>query len=331
MLTKKKRLKPLFVAFVKLCRETGIDLVEVELDIPLEEQGPFDLIIQKVPDYLGKAVGKELGKDEALQMLQGIKLYAKDHPGVILLDPLEPVCNLLDRTRSYQVMKECAITSEKGIRAVVPNFVQIDVLDIKENLMKIEKAGVSFPMISKPVIADGSDVSHKMAVIFNKEGLKDLMPPCVIQQFVNHDARLFKVYVAGNHRYIVQRPSIKNFYNTGAKDRETIFFLSNEMSKSYSASYLHKLDEDDDEDGSVYPDDKLVSDLLDKLERKLNLTLFGIDLIVEKGTGHHLVVDINYFPGYDGVPSAPEKITKYVHELLDESFKREQLEVQRAF
>ena len=43
------------------------------------------------------------------------QLYAKDHPGVILLDPLEPVCNLLDRTRSYQVMKECAITSEKGI------------------------------------------------------------------------------------------------------------------------------------------------------------------------------------------------------------------------
>lgn len=35
--------------------------------------------------------------------------------------------------------------------------------------------------------------------------------------------------------------------------------------------------------------------------------------------------------GYDGVPSAPEKLTKYVHELLDESFKREQLEVQRAF
>ena len=29
---------------------------------------------------------------------------------------------------------------------MVPNFVQIDVLDIKENLMKIEKAGVSFPM-----------------------------------------------------------------------------------------------------------------------------------------------------------------------------------------
>ena len=32
-----------------------------------------------------------------------------------------------------------------------------------------------------------------MAVIFNEEGLKDLMPPCVVQQFVNHNAVLFKV------------------------------------------------------------------------------------------------------------------------------------------
>ena len=27
-----------------------------------------------------------------------------------------------------------------------PNFVQIDVLDYKQNLMKIENAGVSYPM-----------------------------------------------------------------------------------------------------------------------------------------------------------------------------------------
>ena len=37
--------------------------------------------------------------------------------------------------------------------------------------------------------------SFQMAVIFNEEGLKDLMPPCVVQQFVNHNAVLFKVTV----------------------------------------------------------------------------------------------------------------------------------------
>ena len=25
--------------------------------------------------------------------------------------------------------------------------------------------------------------------------------------------------------------------------------------------------------------------------------MFGIDIVVEKGTGHHVVIDINYFPG----------------------------------
>jgi len=36
-----------------------------------------------------------------------------------------------------------------------------------------------------------------MAIIFNEEGIKDLMPPCVVQKFVNHDARLFKVHTHG--------------------------------------------------------------------------------------------------------------------------------------
>ena len=33
-----------------------------------------------------------------------------------------------------------------------------------------------------------------MALIFNKEGLRDVTPPCVVQQFVNHNALLFKVW-----------------------------------------------------------------------------------------------------------------------------------------
>ena len=33
-----------------------------------------------------------------------------------------------------------------GVRVFIPNFVQIDELDCKQNLMKIENAGVLFPM-----------------------------------------------------------------------------------------------------------------------------------------------------------------------------------------
>lgn len=36
----------------------------------------------------------------------------------------------------------------------------------------------------------------KMAIIFSEDGLKDIMPlPCVLQQFVNHNATLYKVII----------------------------------------------------------------------------------------------------------------------------------------
>lgn len=311
--------KSIFDTFALLCEKTGIDLVEVDMDRPLEEQGPFDLIIQKLTDYMAAAID---GSQDAMKTLKRLEIYIKDHPEVIVIDPMESVSKLFDRTTSYRIMKECEIL-EEGVRVFIPNFVQIDAMDHKENLRKIENAGVSYPMVCKTVIGHGSETCHEMAVIFNEEGLKDLMPPCVVQQFVNHNAVLFKVFVAGNKHYIVKRPSIKNFYSTDAKDRKTIFFSSHDVSKPDSGSYLSELDEYDSEPNVSAPDESLVLKLVRKLRPKLNLTMFGVDIIVEKGTGHHVVIDINYFPGYEGAPSFPLDFAKYVHELLDKSQEKE--------
>lgn len=319
LVSRRKMRKSIFDTFAHLCGKTGIDLIEVDMDRPLEQQGPFDLIIQKLTDYMAAAIG---GNKDAMKILKGLEMYTKDHPEVILIDPMESVRKLFDRTMSYEIMKECEIL-EEGVRVFIPNFVQIDELDYKQNLMKIENAGVSYPMVCKTVIGHGSESCHEMTLIFNKEGLKDLMPPCVVQQFVNHNAVLFKVFVAGNNHYIVERPSIKNFYKTDAKDRKTIFFSSHDVSKPDSGSYLSELDEDDSDDSITTPDETLVLKLVRKLRPKLNLTMFGIDIIVEKGTGHHVVIDINYFPGYEGAPSFPVDFAKYVHDLLDKSHSKE--------
>ncbi|KAJ7365305.1 Inositol-tetrakisphosphate 1-kinase [Desmophyllum pertusum] len=295
LVSRRKMRKSIFDTFMQLCGKTGIDLVEVDLDRPLEEQGPFDLIIQKITDCMAAATD---GNTQAIKTLNGLEMYIKNHPEVIVIDPMESIHKLFDRTTSYQIMKECEIL-EEGVRAFVPNFVQIDVLDYKHNLMTIENAGVLFPMMCKTVIGHGSELCHEMALIFNKEGLRDLTPPCVVQHFVNHDAILFKVFVAGNNHYIVERPSIKNYYKTTTKDKKTIFFSSHDVSKPDSGSYLSQLDEDDDNGNTIAPDENLVLKLVRKLQPKLNLTMFGIDIVVEKGTGHHVVIDINYFPGYE--------------------------------
>jgi inositol-1,3,4-trisphosphate 5/6-kinase/inositol-tetrakisphosphate 1-kinase len=41
----------------------------------------------------------------------------------------------------------------------------------------------------------------------------------------------------------------------------------------------------------------IVDSLVEEFKKTLNLSLFGIDVIVEKGTGKHAVIDVNVFPG----------------------------------
>lgn len=50
-----------------------------------------------------------------------------------------------------------------------------------------------------------------MSIIFNEAGLKDINPPCVAQTFINHNARLFKLFIIKDKYSVISRPSIKNF------------------------------------------------------------------------------------------------------------------------
>lgn len=54
-----------------------------------------------------------------------------------------------------------------------------------------------------------------MAVIFNEEGVRDCKPKSVAQTFINHNAVLYKIYCVGEEYFVVERPSLKNFYSTG--------------------------------------------------------------------------------------------------------------------
>lgn len=50
-----------------------------------------------------------------------------------------------------------------------------------------------------------------MQLIFCAKGLEDVRPPCVAQNFINHDARLFKIFVVKDKYTVIERPSLKNF------------------------------------------------------------------------------------------------------------------------
>ncbi|XP_019488465.1 PREDICTED: inositol-tetrakisphosphate 1-kinase [Hipposideros armiger] len=82
-------------------------------------------------------------------------------------------------------------------------------------------------------------------------------------------------------------------------DRESIFFNSHNVSKPESSSVLTELDKIE----GVFerPSDEVIRELSRALRQALGVSLFGIDIIINNQTGQHAVIDINAFPGYEGV------------------------------
>ncbi|XP_074183125.1 inositol-tetrakisphosphate 1-kinase isoform X5 [Rhinolophus sinicus] len=185
----------------------------------------------------------------------------------------------------------------KDDRICSPPFMELTSLCGDDTMRLLEKNGLEFPFICKTRVAHGTN-SHEMAIVFNQEGLSAIQPPCVVQNFINHNAVLYKVFVVGESYTVVQRPSLKNF-SAGTSDRESIFFNSHNVSKPESSSVLTELDKIE----GVFerPSDEVIRELSRALRQALGVSLFGIDIIINNQTGQHAVIDINAFPGYEGV------------------------------
>ncbi|XP_013405696.1 inositol-tetrakisphosphate 1-kinase-like [Lingula anatina] len=298
--TDKKFKKMRFASFHDICRDAGYEAVRIKEPEDLEKQGPFDVFIHKLSDDIGSALD---GDEEAKELVQKFQSHFQRCPSLLVIDPFDKVARMIDRREQYQAARDC-FQKLQDDQYFIPNFVELTNTDVSSNKKLIEQAGITFPFIYKPAAAHGSAECHHLAVVFNEDGLRDLPPPCVAQNFTNHDAVLYKVYIIGDHIQVVKRPSLKNFKQGGSKE-STVFFDSYGVSKPNSNSHLNKLDlkEEEPSDKTVLlsPDLDKVRKMVTALRSSLKLELLGIDLIIEKTTGRYAVIDINSFPGYDGV------------------------------
>ena len=48
-------------------------------------------------------------------------------------------------------------------------------------------------------------------------------------------------------------------------------------------------------------DEDVVGELLKRITSRIDLSLFGVDIIVDEKTGDYGIIDLNYLPSYDGV------------------------------
>uniref|UniRef100_A0A1D1Z4V7 Inositol-tetrakisphosphate 1-kinase n=1 Tax=Anthurium amnicola TaxID=1678845 RepID=A0A1D1Z4V7_9ARAE len=299
-LAPKKKQSFIQPSLVELARQRGIDLIPIDLDKPLAEQGPFDCILHKVSGEAWKAQLRE---------------YLGKHPGVPVIDPPEAIEQLHNRISMLQVVSDLRIPQEKETFGVPK---QIVIYDLAALLDDGVLSTLRFPVISKPLVADGSAKSHKMALVYHRDALFKLKPPLVLQEFVNHGGVIFKVYVVGDYVKCVKRKSLPDVSEEKMECLEgSVSFsqVSNlaatedwEENKYYETMHLEEAE---------MPPLSFITDIAWGLRRAMGLHLFNFDVIRDAKVGnHYLVIDINYFPGYAKMPAYETVLTDFFVDVV---------------
>ncbi|XP_028171338.1 inositol-tetrakisphosphate 1-kinase-like [Ostrinia furnacalis] len=307
----KKSQKLNWKELTRACSSHGYNLVKLDLDRPLEEQGRIDIFLHKLTDIIAAA---DQGDPKASQIIGRVEQYLSNHPNIVVIDPLDKVRILLNRYCYYSILQDEPSFKRQGI--YTPTFAEFTSSNIRDNVEIMRQRGVTFPVICKPTIAHGSKSAHEMIVIFNEKGLSVCKPPCVVQSFVNHNAVLHKVFLVGNRYHICERPSLKNFY--ASDDLEPIFYSTGEVCKADSQSTLSILDPHDKADIRMTPNEDKIRSVIRVLRKKIGLLLAGFDVVIDNCSGDHAVIDINVFPSYDNYPDFFEHFL----DCIDESANR---------
>ena len=289
-----------------LCKASNIELCEINTNIDLELQGPFDVVLHKVLDY-----HNEFSAEEANKKIKSFLAYFTKHSNTILIDNLEWCTRFTNRKYMIELLKSCEFTM-KGIKLFLPKTIQLtEKMTMSDILHNINEHKIKFPVILKPYSAYFADGSHDMALIFSSGSLVNVPQPSLLQEFHNHNGVIYKVFVVGNNFNICERPSIKNLkimQEIECPLMETLYFDSHSISKT-GQPYLKEFHSDDPNKKEWCNDDmnpnllnlSIVEELILRIQHKTNLFLFGFDILVDNDSGDYAVIDINQFPSYVGI------------------------------
>lgn len=352
-LKKEKAGKHIRDELIECAKSRGIEIIVIDETLPLEEQGPFDVILQKIrrPDFERQ-----------------LEAYVKEHPKVRLCDPPQKTMILRNRNSMLNVIPDRghAILSPSGRGRGEPGNVlcQVPVHVVLEEdssfsdaVGLVESHGLKYPVIAKSLWADGRPGSHDIGVVWSNQGLEELLcptsdergetgvskdasvmkAPVLLEQYVNHGECLFKVYVLGDQHVVVTRPSLhldQQALRAGSTSERGIEMIHRVSAYPRSRSW-GKEDLAPQGHGVPKPPEWVFTGLAKFVQRETGLTLFNFDIIVplqpqpgmdgmlrmkqdEENTATGLVhlIDINYYPGVEKLPSSETVICNFLDKIL---------------
>jgi inositol-1,3,4-trisphosphate 5/6-kinase/inositol-tetrakisphosphate 1-kinase len=283
-------------SLIDYAKGKGIHFAPIDAGKSILDQGPFNCIVHK------------LYSDEWKEQLQ---LFSSQNPSVVVIDKIDEIDKIHNRESMLEVVDQLKIDLGPQF-VVVPK--QIFFHEHGTVLDSTSLQGLGFPVIAKPLAANGSELSHKMALIFNNDGLKKVEPPIVLQEFVNHGGVIFKVYVAGKHVRCVKRKSLPDISEEKYGITDGILPFS-QISNSASEDENHDLAIEN----AKMPPSEFVDAVGSKLQQALKIHLFNFDMIRDNNDeNRYLVIDINYFPGFFKIPSYESMLTDFFLDIANQ-------------
>lgn len=323
--TKKKLSRSGMQNFDIYAKKYNIDIFMIDLDIPLEKQGPFDCIIHKLTDLIAQADG---GDEIAIKQVKNVKDYIAEHPEIPIFDPLNVVCKLMDRITANDLLNSVIKQKKESGEKCLFNLPESSIKPLITEQLKNTK----FPIMCKRIGACSTKISHEMALIPSLDKIdeaKKIMSSgnpdieneeYILQQFINHDGILFKIYVFDGNFRIVVRPSLNN-----VKSSDIIFFDSQRIPKEFKEtkasgegvpppdSFSNMMKDESEKQKKIdLINYDYIKEITKDLSERLELTLFGYDVVIDSETNQYYIVDVNYFPAYDGVENFQEVLAKAI-------------------
>jgi inositol-1,3,4-trisphosphate 5/6-kinase len=271
--------------------------------------------------------------------------------GCYIIDPLETLKPVIDRVQmSHDLDAACKAARKLALPVRIPAWHYIEHKFSPEILRTASSVSkVSLPCVVKPQVACGVDESHQMAFVLHPSGLHldlEVPLPALVQEYVDHKSIVWKVYVAGNQVFSVQKRSTPDLQPL--RD-----FLALHLSSGGHGGGGNRGDtveeEEEDEDldiptsiefnsleslpvslpwlsrimdpgapaasaatappptpppaGVMHPG--FLTQLAQVFRKHLGLTLFGFDVVFDYAAGEAVVLDLNFFPSFRGIPEAP--------------------------
>lgn len=205
--------------------------------------------------------------------------------GVIVVDPIDAQTAVIHRDEMDVIMQ--GLTDLEDVNITTPKTM---ILEDPSDVASVE--GISFPVICKTLKASGGRSSHEMALCFNKSHIEGLdFAPLFIQEYVNHEATIVKVYTCGEKNWAVAKKSLPNFYGAHEVIRFNSQDFKTKLPDALEADYAGKMS---------LPSNDIIDGISNALSTSLNISIFGYDLIFNRDQNTWAVIDVNYCPDFKG-------------------------------